>query len=539
MLYRFEELELDPDRLELRRRGRPVPVQPLVLSLLRYLIETRDRVVPKEELLRHVWAAPYVTDSALARAVSQARRALGDDGHELIRTHARRGYRFAAVVEVVDEPESSTTDFRPRYVRCGDVHIAYSVLGAGSGIDVVVVGGWTFPMAAIFEWPPARRFCERLAGIGRLILFDKRGTGLSDRVSNLPGLEQRIEDLDAVLEATGSQRPVLLGVSEGGPMCLLYAALRATRVRGLVLLGAFARMGRTADYPCGWAPADLDRLRNYIRHAWGGGETILALCPDRAEEPAFRRWAAEAERTGASPGAALQLLEMNEAIDVREILTAIHVPTRVFHARDDRVLSADAGRYLASRIPGARFVELPGSSHAPWDVQVDRLLALLDELPEAPEAGAEERFLATVLCLHLPEDAARGRTASLRRARERLAAAGLEVLPGGPPLLALGERPARAIELALAEIACAEHGGRERAGLATSELTRHMGRVDGAAMHLARSLAVSAPPGRVAVTRTVRDLVAGSGLRFTAHRDLPASAGIEPQITFLAEPAAP
>ena len=379
MTCSFGEFELDPDRRELRRRGRPLSLQPQVLALLLYLAERRERAVGKEELLEALCPGVAVTTGSLQRAVSLARASLGPEGREWIRTLPRFGYRFAAPVTAAgtDGPR-----LRPRYVRRGAVHVAYHVLGTGPP-DILVVLGWAFPMAAALELPEMERQCRALARLGRLVLFDKRGTGMSDRVERLPGLEERMEDVEGVLDAVGSERALLVGVSEGGPLCLMLAASRPRRVRGLLLAGAFARMAAAPDYPWGWTPDAVERLRGYVRSSWGAGATFTAAAPSRREDPAFRAWAQRAELLGASPGAALALVDMNLAIDARALLPAVRVPTTILHRAGDPVVHPGHGRFLADSIPGARHVERPGADH---------LFCFDDPDPLVEEAG---RLLAT------------------------------------------------------------------------------------------------------------------------------------------------
>lgn len=360
MRWRFAGHELDEGRGELRVRGELRPLQPRVLAVLAYLVRHRDRVVGKEELLRELWPDALVTDASLQRAVSLARRALGPG---LLRTHARHGYRF--VGEVTDaEPEDvdAAVAGPPRYVRSGDVHIACRVFGRGS-IDVIFVLGWSLGMSATLELGGASELIRSLATRYRVILFDKRGTGASDRVKTLPRLAQRVDDLDAVLDAVGSRRAVVVGFSEGGPLALSFAVSRAHRVRALALVGAFARMAAAPDHPHGWTQAEVAALRAYIERSWGMGATMAALVPARHLTPRVRAWAAHAEQEGASPGAALELLEANLTLDVRAVLRRVEVPTVVLHAHDDRVVRVGNGRALADAIAGARLVEVPGDDH--------------------------------------------------------------------------------------------------------------------------------------------------------------------------------
>jgi pimeloyl-ACP methyl ester carboxylesterase len=332
--------------------------------VLAYLIRHRDRVVGKDELLRALWPDAVVTDASLQRAVSLARRALLPPDRGLLRTFARRGYRF--VGEVEDEAPGATDaifEERPRWTEVDGVHLAYRAVGRGPA-DLVLVLGWSVSMRTALELHGGLELVRALAGHARLVLFDKRGTGASDRVKDLPALERRVRDLDAILDAVHSSRAVLVGFSEGGPMAITYAVRRPERVRGLALVGAFARMAAAPDHPAGWSDAEIAALRAYLRHGWGSGATMEAFVPARHRSAALKAWAARAEEEGASPGAALDLLEMNLSIDVRALLPAVRVPAIVLHASGDRVVRAENGRGLAAAIPGARLVETPGDDHA-------------------------------------------------------------------------------------------------------------------------------------------------------------------------------
>ncbi|HEX9051049.1 MAG TPA: alpha/beta fold hydrolase [Anaeromyxobacter sp.] len=364
MRCRFGAYELDDTRRELRGASGPVALQPLAFDVLAYLVRHRGRVVGKDELLREVWPDAVVTDGSLHRAVSLARRALRARDGPIVRTYARRGYRFVAdVTELEPGAADAPGDERPSYVRCGDVHVAYRALGEGP-VDVVMVLGWSLSMHAVLELSGPREIVRALEGRARVVMFDKRGTGASDRVKTLASLDRRADDLAAVLDAVRSRSAVLVGFSEGGPLAIAFAARRPERIRGIALVGAFARMAGGPDHPAGWSPAEIQTLRAYVRRRWGAGMTAEALVPERHRTPALAAWAARAEQEGASPGAALDLLDMNLELDARPLLARIHVPTVVLHAAGDRVVRAGNGRALAAAIPGARLVEVPGDDHA-------------------------------------------------------------------------------------------------------------------------------------------------------------------------------
>src|SRR3954469_3314892 len=268
-----------------------------------------------------------------------------------------------------------------RYARSGDASIAYQVVGEGP-IDVVLVLGFATHLELQWESPPFARFLERIASFARLIVFDKRGTGLSDPVAEAPTLEQRIDDVRAVMNAAGSEQAVLLGVSEGGPMSVLFAATHPDRVTALVLYGAMGRTTEAPDYP--WAsPAEALResAAEFIAPYWGQhAEGMVELfAPSLAGDPQAVEFTARFERSAASPAMVQQIFEMFLDIDVRDILPTIHVPTLVLHRRGDRVVNRRAGEELAAQIPGARYVELPGADHLPWAGDAEDVLGEIEE----------------------------------------------------------------------------------------------------------------------------------------------------------------
>lgn len=504
MLLQFDNYELDTVKRELRRHGELRVLQPKAFEVLQYLILHRDRVVPKDELLEKLWPAIVVTDASIQRAVSLARAAICDNG-QYIRTMARQGYRFIAPVREERQPLAASA-FRPRFVNSGGVHIAYHVLGEGES-DIVVIPGWVFPMRAFFDHPQLQQWLDRLAQKSRVVLFDKRGTGLSDRVKELPTLQQRVDDLRLVLDAVGSRSAVLIGISEGGPLSVLYAASFPERVRGLMIIGSFARWSTAPDYPFGWPSEAFDRLRAYIASEWGGGETIRAIVASRADDPEIRAWAAQAEQHGASPGAALDLLEMNLKVDVRAVLPTITVPTAVVHGRRDSVSSIENARYLAARIPNARSIEIDSMDHALLFEGAGAVFSTLAWLLQQPQP-VRTHFLATVVALET--DCA----ASPAALRELAAAYGGE--PIQDALAWSFDGPQRAIRCAHALIASlAGQDDTGRAGVHTGELTRTDAALAGAALDAARAVARVTRAGEVRVSRVVRDLVHGSHFTFS------------------------
>lgn len=502
----FAGYVFDPARRELRRAGEVVPAQPQVFDLIAYLVERRDRVVAKDELLDALWPDAEVTEGSLQRTVSLARAALAAGG-EVIRTYPRRGYRFVADIEAA-APDGAAPP--PRYVRRGDVHLAWRSLGSGD-VDLVIIAGWSYPMSAWFDLAQARSALTGLAAIGRVILFDKRGVGLSDRLKTVPSLEERMEDLRAVLDAAASTRAIVVGISEGAPMALLYAATHPRRVRGLVLVGAFARMSAAPDYPWGWSAERIAGLRAYIADRWGAGATMLATVPRRAGDPEVQRWAAAAEQQGASPGAALDLVVTNLAIDARPILPAVRAPCVVLHQRGDTVIDPGSGRHLAQLLPACRHVEVDGDDHAflfdGGDVLLGEIGALVERTGRPPVDDAPRHVLTTAL---VGELVGGDPGAILRRFDAE------SVVLDGARISACFAGPARAIRCAQALGAAL--GG--RFGVHISEVVREGPHWSGPALQVAASLASAAPPGAILVSRVVPDLVAGAALSFEPVGDV-------------------
>jgi class 3 adenylate cyclase len=414
-----------------------------------------------------------------------------------------------------------------RYAKSGDVHIAYQVAGEGP-VDVVLVQGWVTNLDLMWEDPAWNAFYERLASFSRLILFDKRGTGLSDRVSvrEMPTLEERMDDVRAVMDAVGSPSAFVLGISEGGPMSVLFAATHPERTRGLVLYGSFPCITKARDYPWGFEPEQVEPLIELAERTWGegtfsGGLIAPSQLPDR-----LPYWA-RLEREGASPGAMIALIRMLGEIDVRGVLSSVSVPTLIVHRDGDAVAPIDGARYMAAQIPGAQLVELAGE-HSPLTGDTD---AILDEIEEfitgRRQERAPDRVLATVLFTDIVDSTSRAATLGDRRWAELLEDhyrlirellprfGGQEVKTIGDGFLATFDGPARAVRCAVAAIeANREIALTLRAGLHTGECERRGDDITGIAVHIGARVAALAAPGEVLVSRTVKDLVAGSGVRF-------------------------
>jgi class 3 adenylate cyclase/alpha-beta hydrolase superfamily lysophospholipase len=417
-----------------------------------------------------------------------------------------------------------------RYAKAPDgVSIAYQVIGDGPR-DLVWVPGWVSHVEAAWGEPTMARFFERLATFSRLILFDKRGTGLSDRVpdSALPTLETRMGDVRAVCDAVGSERAALFGVSEGASMCILFAATYPSRTSAIILFGGYARRMAAPDAPWGASTEQYEAFLQEIERDWGGPVGLDIRAPSKLGDARFRDTWAHYLRTGASPGAALTLMRMNAEIDVRPILDAIQVPTLVLHRTGDRTIPVEAGGYLAERIPGASFVELAGDDHLPWIGDSDAIIGEIEQFLTGTRHRPEtDRALATILFTDIvgsTERAAKLGDVEWRdlleahnaRVREQLARyAGREIGTTGDGFLAIFDGPARGVRCALALADALRPLGLEvRAGAHTGEIELSGDDVRGLAVHVAARIAALAGAGEVLVSRTVRDLVAGSGLSF-------------------------
>jgi len=420
------------------------------------------------------------------------------------------------------------------YARSGDVRIAYQLVGDGP-LDLVLVHGWVCTFQPAWENPKLASFYRRLASLGRLILFDKRGTGLSDRVSpeRLPDLETRMDDVRAVMDAVGSDRAVVLGVSEGGAMSVLFAATYPERTVGLVLMGAFARMMRTSDYPIGVTETAYQRRLTVLDDEdWARQTTVEWLSrvgPDLLEDEAAINWYASYLMRGASPSASRAIRVMNREIDVRAILPTIAVPSLVVYRADEYM--GERTRHLGERIPGAELVELPGNDHLPWEGDQDPLFSEIDRFVGGLRADiASDRVLATLLFTDIVGSTATAANLGDERwkalleqhngiVRAQLARfRGREIDTTGDGMLATFDGPARAVRCAATIVRAVREIGLEvRTGVHTGEIQQTDSGVAGIAVHIAARVMAEARPSEVLVSSTVKDIVAGSGITFEAR----------------------
>ena len=414
-----------------------------------------------------------------------------------------------------------------RYAKSGDVHIAYQVFGRGPA-NVVVIPGFISHVEHSWDSPDHARWLNHLARRAQVVIFDKRGTGLSDRLGQLPTLDQRMEDARAVMDAAGIDRAAIMGVSEGGSLAVLFAASHPERCSALILYGAFARFSD-------WFPTrqKFDGFLNYVDTAWGTGNSVAAFAPSKKGDAEFQRWWSRFERLGGSPSAVINLMRMNSEINIENILPSVSVPTLVLHRTEDPTASIQGGRFLAARIPHAKLVELDGPDHIYWlgdnALQIADLISDFNAQPgaDARTAAGTRRMLATILFTDIVDSTSRARELGDKAWRELLAAhdatvrrelarfRGSEVKSLGDGFLILFDGPARAIHCAQA---ITEAMGplhiKVRAGLHTGEVERTESDVLGIAVHLAARIMDTARAGDVMISRTVKDLVAGSGIDF-------------------------
>lgn len=415
-----------------------------------------------------------------------------------------------------------------RYVKSGDVYIAYQIHGEGAR-DLVFIPGFVSHVEGRWDRPVVATFFERLGQFSRVIAFDKRGNGLSDRVTEIPTLEQRMDDIRAVMDAAGCERAALFGISEGAPTALLFAATFPQRVSALVLYGGFARWSWAPDHPIGTTDDEFERM--VVPGDWGGPMAIDLWAPSVAETEAARREWASFVRVSASPGAAVATLRMAREIDAREVLPVIRVPTLILHRTSERIVRVEQARYMAERIPGAKLVEFPGIDHLAW---VGDQNAILDEVQQFLTGTRHvveiDRVLATVLFTDIVNATQKAVELGDRRWRDLLVKhhdlvrteltrfRGREIDTAGDGFLASFDAPARAIRCACAiRDAVRTLGVEVRCGLHTGECERSGEKLTGIAVHTGARVAGLAAPGEVLVSQTVRDLVAGSGLTFEAR----------------------
>jgi DNA-binding SARP family transcriptional activator/pimeloyl-ACP methyl ester carboxylesterase len=511
-------------RTALERTREQVALDPLSdqaqRHLLRCLAATGERAAALaayqsygERLRRELGIAPSAETRELVRQIREGGAAGRMGG-------AGDGARAAVPVATEAQPIA----MRTRYAKSGDANVAYQVTGEGPR-DLVIVPGFASHIEHCWTHPPYARFMRRLGATARVIVFDKRGSGLSDPLVGAPSLEERTDDVRAVMDAVGLEHATVMGISDGAGIATLFAAMNPGRVDGLILYAGFEVAVSSPDYP--WAVDTLDDLLDAIDQGWGEGVSLGPLASAAADDEPLKRWWAGFERLAASPGQARAALELYAQIDLREVLPAVQAPTLVIHRTHD-VLPIEGARRLAAGVRGARFVELPGDDHWPWIHDADDLLPELEEfLTGERHAPEPDRVLATVLFTDIVGSTERASALGDRRWRELLAVherlvrrelgshRGRALRLTGDGVLASFDTPARGIRCACAIRDGVRDAGLEiRAGLHTGECELLVDDLGGMAIHIGARVVGIAAPGEVLVSNTVKDLVAGSPIVF-------------------------
>jgi pimeloyl-ACP methyl ester carboxylesterase/DNA-binding winged helix-turn-helix (wHTH) protein len=539
-ICRFAGFELDRNAYQLRLKGRPLQLERIPLDLLFLLIERHGQLVTRGEIFERIWGKQVFvdTDNAINSAIRKLRRALDDDpdSPQFIETVPARGYRFvAAVSPALRQPapssetkisyETSPDAPRVRYARSGEIHIAYRVYGAGPR-DIVMIPGTLAHLEVFWAIPSYQQLLKRLTGFARVIMFDKRGQGLSDRVVAEQTMEERIDDVRAVMDEAGSRSATIYGWSEGGPMSIMFAATYPERVTALILYGSFASV---KDKPWAVTREENEASLADIEKHWGEGILLRINAPSATNDPAMVEWGCRLERASASPGSIVALLRATYEIDVRHILPSVKVPTLVMHRTGDGLVPLASGRYLAEQVPGAIYSEIPGDDHFVTDAETadfiaDKIERFLTGSLHRPEP---DRVLATVMFTHIVDAIERAATMGeqrwselLRRFYELLRAElvtfrGREIRTVSDGLLVTFDGPARAIRCACSvRDKVTRLGLHLRTGLHTGECDLSGDNLHGIAVDIAASVASIAASDQVMMSSTVKDLVAGSNLRF-------------------------
>lgn len=416
-----------------------------------------------------------------------------------------------------------------RYAPSKDGYVAYQIVGHGP-LDLVFISGWASNIEVMWEEPALASYLRRLATFSRLLCFDKRGTGVSDPVplAALPTLEEWMDDVRAVMDAAGSKRATLLGQGEGGPMAMLFGATYPERASALILSDTFARLLRDIDYPWGFPPDRVAQFLQQIEEGWGTGRNVDILAPSVAHDERFRRWFARYNRLANGPRAATTMFATSWRVDLRGVLQSIRVPTLVLHRAGNRYIRVGHGRYLAEHIPGAKYVEVPGEDALYYVGDTETILGEIEEfLTGVRPLPESDRVLATVLFTDIVTSTERSAEVGDRRwkdlldqhdilvRRELERHRGRLVKNTGDGILATFDGPARAIRCAQAIAVSVKAMGIEvRAGLHTGEVELRGDDVTGLGVNITARVMDAAGPGEVVVSSTVKDLVAGSGLRF-------------------------
>ena len=539
-ILKFAAFELDRGAYQLRRNGEPLLLERIPLDLLFMLVDRRGELVTRGEIFEQIWGKQVFvdTDNAINTAIRKLRRALGDnsDSPTFVETVPARGYRFVAPVSAARLQSSPLTaakvadevsrDAPPvRYARSGEIHIAYRVFGTGPR-DIVMIPGTLAHLEVFWALPSYQHLLKRLTAFARVIIFDKRGQGLSDRVVAEQTIEERIDDVRAVMDAAGSRSATIYGWSEGGPMCLMFAATYPERATALILYGTFASV---KDKPWAAPREEWEAAMTDIEAHWGEGILLTANAPNAAKDPVIVEWARKLELATASPGSIVALLRANYEMDVRHILPSVTVPTLVMHRTGDALIPLASGRYIAEHVPGAIYSEIPGGDHFVTDIETqDSIADTIERFVTGSLRHPEpDRVLATIMFTHIVDSIERAATMGEQRWSELLRRfyevlrielatfRGREIRTVSDGLLATFDGPARAIRFACSVRDKVRRLGLQlRTGLHTGECEMAGEDVRGIAVDIAARVASMAGPEQVMMSSTVKDLVAGSNLQF-------------------------
>jgi pimeloyl-ACP methyl ester carboxylesterase len=413
------------------------------------------------------------------------------------------------------------------YARANSIHIAYQVFGGGP-VDLVLVPGWVSHIDVFWDEPIAARFLLGLAEFSRVILFDKRGTGLSDRVTDTPSLEERMDDVRSVMDEVGSRKAALAGYSEGGPMCILFAATYPERTEALITIGSFPRRQYAADYPFGIPEDKAGEFFEMVETQWGGPLDIDRRAPTLSTDQRFCNWWGRFLRASASPAAANALQRANAQIDVRAVLSSVRVPTLILHAIRDRIIPVDASRFMARQIQDAKLVEIDADDHLPFGDGAESIVSEIERfLIGKQKISKIDRVISTVMFTDIIDSTRLAEKLGDKHWRDLLDAhhkavrqelaiyRGKEVKTTGDGFHATFDGPARAIQCAEAIHDSTHQLGLDlRIGIHTGECEIREDSLEGVAIHIAARVAGIATSGDTVVSRTVKDLVAGSGIEF-------------------------